>query len=125
MASKQQSRYTVSKLKDFSASALDKAAEKLFAALEKEWQVVANEPDWKAFRDHWMARKDGVLTQVNELWLKAAPKDAKREVGQRVNEIKRRVEEAVQHAENGYKAGKARAVDSDSIDISLPGLRRP
>src|SRR5215470_200816 len=125
MASKQQSRYTVSKLKDFSASALDKAAEKLFAALEKEWHVVANEPDWKAFRDHWMARKDGVLTQVNELWLKAAPKDAKREVGQRVNEIKRRVEEAVQHAENGYKAGKARAVDSDSIDISLPGLRRP
>src|SRR5438552_7206966 len=40
------------------------------------------------FRSRWMARKNGVLTQVNELWLKAAPKDAKRDVGQRVNEIK-------------------------------------
>ena len=38
----------------------------------------------KAFRDRWMARKNGVLTQINDLWLKAAPKEAKREVGQRV-----------------------------------------
>src|SRR5437870_13530413 len=35
-----------------------------------------------------MARKNGVLTQINELWLNSAPKDAKREVRQRVNEIK-------------------------------------
>ena len=35
-----------------------------------------------------MARKNGVLTQINDLWLKAAPKEAKREVGQRVNELK-------------------------------------
>jgi phenylalanyl-tRNA synthetase alpha chain len=126
MSSKSQTRYVPSKLKDFSPSALDKAAEKLLAALEKEWQAVANESDWKSFRDHWMARKDGVLTQINELWLKAAPKDAKREVGQRVNEIKKRVEDSAQRGENGYKAGaKARMTDSDSVDISLPGLRRP
>ncbi len=54
------------------------------------------QPDWKAFRDRWIARKNGVLTQVNDLWLKKlAPKEAKREVGQRVNEAKdrsRRVE---------------------------------
>jgi phenylalanyl-tRNA synthetase alpha chain len=126
MSSKSQTRYVPSKLKDFSPSALDKAAEKLLAALEKEWQAVANESDWKSFRDHWMARKDGVLTQINELWLKAAPKDTKREVGQRVNEIKKRVEDSAQRGENGYKAGaKARMTDSDSVDISLPGLRRP
>src|SRR5262244_3896876 len=125
MPSKPQTGYTVPKLGDFSPSALEKAVEKLLATLERDSAHIRTESDWKSFRDHWMARKDGVLTQVNELWLKAAPKDAKREVGQRVNEIKRRVEEAVQHAENGYKAGKARAVDSDSIDISLPGLRRP
>ncbi|PYV58767.1 MAG: phenylalanine--tRNA ligase subunit alpha, partial [Acidobacteria bacterium] len=126
MSSKSQTRYVPSKLKDFSPSALDKAAEKLLAALEKEWQAVANESDWKSFRDHWVARKDGVLTQINELWLKAAPKDTKREVGQRVNEIKKRVEDSAQRGENGYKAGaKARMTDSDSVDISLPGLRRP
>jgi phenylalanyl-tRNA synthetase alpha chain len=126
MSSKSQTRYVPPKLRDFSPSALDKAAEKLLAALEKEWQAVANESDWRSFRDHWMARKDGVLTQINELWLKAAPKDAKREVGQRVNEIKKRVEDSAQRGENGYKAGaKARIADSDSVDISLPGLRRP
>ena len=47
-----------------------------------------------------MARKNGVLTQVNDLWLKAAPKEAKREVGQRVNELKTLVEEAVANAED-------------------------
>ncbi len=43
----------------------------------------------KPFRDRWMARKNGILTQINDLWLKAAPKDAKREAGntrQRVEE---------------------------------------
>jgi len=35
-----------------------------------------------------MARKNGVLTQINELMLNSGTKDAKREVGQRVNEIK-------------------------------------
>ena len=80
--------YTVPKLTDYSAEALDKAVAKLLAALEKESSRVKNESDWKAFRDRWMARKNGVLTQVNDLWLKAAPKDAKRDVGQRLNEVK-------------------------------------
>src|ERR1043165_8257035 len=66
MSSKSQTRYVPPKLRDFSPSALDKAAEKLLAALEKEWQAVANESDWRSFRDHWMARKDGVLTQINQ-----------------------------------------------------------
>ena len=33
-----------------------------------------------------MARKNGVLTQINDLWLKGAPKEAKRE-REFVNEI--------------------------------------
>ncbi len=80
--------YTVPKLKDYSAKTLDKAAEKLLAALEQESKAIKTEADWKTFRDRWLARKDGVLTQINELWLKAAPKEAKREVGQRVNKLK-------------------------------------
>ena len=46
-----------------------------------------------------MARKNGVLTQINDLWLKAAPKDAKRDVGQRVNELKSKVEQTIEAAE--------------------------
>ena len=42
-----------------------------------------------------MARKNGILTQINDLWLKAAPKAAKRDVGQRVNELKTQESRAV------------------------------
>ena len=72
--------YTVPKLKSFTPAALDKAAEKLLAALKEEAKGVTSEADRKAFRDRWIGRKNGVLTEINDLWLKAAPKDAKREV---------------------------------------------
>jgi len=117
--------YTVPKLKSYSAAALDKAVEKLNAALEQEWQAVKNASDWKTFRDRWMARKNGILTEVNDLWLKAAPKEAKRDVGQRVNEIKTRVENSVHRAENLYKDAAVIQQAIDSLDITLPGIRRP
>jgi phenylalanyl-tRNA synthetase alpha chain len=114
--------YTVPKLTDFSPGALEKATQELLSALADESKAVRAESEWKDFRDRWMARKNGVLTQVNDLWLKLAPKDAKREVGQRVNEIKARVEESVQNAEERSKAGSANRV---SVDITLPGIHRP
>ena len=135
--------YTVQKLKDYSPAALDKAAEKLLAALEKEAAEVKTEPDGKAFRDRWVARKNGVLTQINDLWLKAAPKDAKREVGQRVNELMGRVETRVTEVElqcrdlailkKAREAGLDARIDearralelSDRLDITLPGIPRP
>ena len=90
--------YTVPKLKDFSPEALDRAAAALLSALEKESSSLGDDSDRKAFRDRWLARKDGVLTQINDLWLKPAPKDAKREVGQRVNNLKSEVEQKVEAA---------------------------
>ena len=66
--------YSVPKLKDFSVNALDKAAAKLLSALTSEAASIASEADWKEFRDRWIGRKNGVLTQINETWLKAAPK---------------------------------------------------
>ena len=113
--------YTVPQLKDFSPAALDKAVEKLLAALEKESASLSDENHRKAFRDRWVGRKEGILTQVNELWLKAAPKEAKREVGQRVNELKAEVEAKVEAALSKAPAEKA----VSTIDISLPGIRRP
>jgi phenylalanyl-tRNA synthetase alpha chain len=121
--------YTVPKLKSYTAAALDKAVEKLLAALATESKAVKNEEDWKVFRDRWMARKNGVLTQINDLWLKAAPKDSKREVGQRVNEIKAVVEQAVWHAEDiqlHLQSTQSSAKESaEHLDITLPGIRRP
>ncbi|MBV8052956.1 MAG: phenylalanine--tRNA ligase subunit alpha, partial [Acidobacteriaceae bacterium] len=118
--------YTVPKLRDFSPATLDKAAEKLLEALVHDSSAVKNEVEWKAFRDHWMARKDGVLTNLNDLWLKAAPKDAKRDVGQRVNELKKKVEEEVDAAkQKAERASAGSQSDGDRLDITLPGIQRP
>jgi phenylalanyl-tRNA synthetase alpha chain len=118
--------YTVPKLKDFSAAALEKATKKLLAALDEEAAEVKNEPAWKEFRDRWMARKNGVLTQVNDLWLKTAPREAKRDVGQQVNQLKKRVEQVIDAAEQGSKsAASSSRLESDRLDITLPGIRRP
>jgi phenylalanyl-tRNA synthetase alpha chain len=120
--------YTVPKLKSYSAAALDKAVEKLRAALGEEAKAVKSEAEWKTFRDRWIGRKSGVLTQINDLWLKAAPKDSKREVGQRVNEIRTLVEDIVSKAENiqsQVSAGSSAGSSTDCLDITLPGIRRP
>jgi len=120
--------YSVPKLKNFTEAALDKAVEKLLAALKEEASAIKTEAEWKTFRDRWMARKNGVLTEINDLWLKAAPKEAKREVGQRVNQLKALVEEAVAKAEDlpahGSAADSPKAA-TDSLDVTLPGNRRP
>jgi len=118
--------YSVPKLTDFSSAALDAAAGELLFALEQESSAVSSENDWKNFRDRWMARKNGVLTQVNDLWLKAAPKDAKREVGQRVNELKAKVERSVDATLARIQGGPSSARLADErVDVTLPGIRRP
>jgi phenylalanyl-tRNA synthetase alpha chain len=150
MAPKKKSAYVVPELTDFSAAALDKAVTKLLAALEAESKAVGSEAEWKVFRDRWMARKSGVLTLVNDLWLKTAPKDAKRDVGQRVNQLKKTVEGMVEVAEKRLVFQQAPAGEfggfveispnefatlseqfqetklrSQAIDVTLPGIRRP
>jgi phenylalanyl-tRNA synthetase alpha chain len=115
--------YTVSKLKDYSAAALEKAAAGCVRACTEESAGVRNEAELKTFRDRWMARKNGILTQINDLWLKGAPKDAKREAGIRVNDLKARITELVEGARVGR--GEGGPAQAERVDISLPGVRRP
>jgi len=133
--------YTVPKLTDFSAAALDSAARELLSALEQESASVSSETDWKAYRDRWMARKNGIVTQINDLWLKASPKEAKREVGQKVNFIREEIEHAVACAQSDVErkiisqsvtlaSGSLDEIrewelNRERLDITLPGIRRP
>jgi phenylalanyl-tRNA synthetase alpha chain len=142
--------YTVPKLTDFSAAALDSAVRELLSALEQESAAVASENEWKVYRDRWMARKNGVLTQLNELWLKAAPAAKKKDVGQRVNGLKARTTETVErfkpkrvfeYAGTGgarvdanvtvkgvsvkAEVGRVEVIVERPLDITLPGIRRP
>ena len=118
--------YAVPKLTDFSPTALDRAVSELLSALDEESATVASENDWKAFRDAWMARKNGALTQLNDLWLKAAPKEAKRDVGQRVNELKAKVETTVEETLARIQGGASSTkLAAERVDVTLPGIRRP
>jgi phenylalanyl-tRNA synthetase alpha chain len=147
--------YTVSKLTDYSAAALEKAVHEALAALGQEADElvtllsaasVSSEKKntvFKAFRDRWMARKNGLLTQINDLWLKGSPKEAKREVGARVNELKPLVEAKMAKVQQRFvlfsrQSSEALAslasLDTNlqllkdqrrQVDITLPGVRRP
>lgn len=112
--------YTVPKLNDFSPAALASAVRELLSALDEESAKASSPEERKGFRDRWLGRRDGILTQINELWLKAAPKDAKRDVGQCVNKLKTEVEQKVEAALVQPAGSTSRA----SLDISLPGIRR-
>jgi phenylalanyl-tRNA synthetase alpha chain len=114
--------YTVPKLTDYSASALEKSAADCIAACEQESAAVRSDADLKSFRDRWLARKNGILTQINDLWLKSAPKEAKREAGIQVNALKTRITEIVESAHVSAADG---SLGAECVDISLPGIRRP
>ena len=117
--------YIVPKLEDFSPSALDAAARDLRSALQSESAAISSEADWKVLRDRWMARKNGVLTLLNDQWLKAAPGPAKREVGQRVNEVKKIVEEQIDAAlARVSSVVSASRLEQERVDVTLPGNRR-
>jgi phenylalanyl-tRNA synthetase alpha chain len=110
--------YTVPKLTDYSDAALMDAANRCIDACQSEAAAVTKDSEAK-FRDRWLGRKNGILTQINDLWLKAAPKEAKRSIGAHVNELKLRIQALVESA----KPGVAETIDR--VDITLPGIRRP
>jgi len=126
MNPKKKSAYTVLTLRDFSSNSLTKAFVGAKLAFNEELSGANTDATWKVFRDRWIARKAGLLTQINDLWLKPAPKESKREVGRLVNELKQFVEQEISKAHDFVERGAAElAVRLEHIDVTLPGIRRP
>jgi phenylalanyl-tRNA synthetase alpha chain len=151
--------YTVPKLEDYSSDALDHAVAELLAALKEETDSVVvaafkdraektMTADPLPLRNRWLGRKSGILTQLNDLWLKSSPPDARKEVGMRMNSIRETVKEKVETAisnvatvatlspnelnnlarefeSGGRLAVVGPVVAKDKIDITLPGIQRP
>ncbi|HTC94924.1 MAG TPA: phenylalanine--tRNA ligase subunit alpha [Terriglobales bacterium] len=94
--------------------------------LDEEIGQIQTDAEFKIFRDRWLARKNGILTQINELWLKAAPVSAKRDVGQRVNEIRQFVEDRIYNFKSDVNTFASQLQStSQKLDVTLPGTRRP
>ncbi|MEO6923350.1 MAG: phenylalanine--tRNA ligase subunit alpha [Bryocella sp.] len=105
---------TIPQLQDFSEGSLDAA----FAAVRQEAEAAVAAPGFDAeqFRLEWLGRKQGHLKLISDAWLKAAPGEAKRLIGQRFNALKEQVDAILEGA------GGAGAKASGSVlDISLPG----
>jgi phenylalanyl-tRNA synthetase alpha chain len=108
-------------------TAFDEASlNEAFSALETQARADAaslNGPDAiEAFRLRWLGRKQGLLNEVSSRWLKAAPPQAKKPVGERFKVLKELVESLL---EQGSGAGITdAALSAEAIDITLPGTRR-
>jgi phenylalanyl-tRNA synthetase alpha chain len=131
--------YSVPKLTDYSTAGLEKAFAALISACQEEALQVDELARFKSYRDRWLARKNGLLTQVREVWLKEAPHEAKANVGQRFNKVKDDIEFKIQIRGKELEARKlerssgARIETSEqwkkleqgpALDITLPGVRR-
>src|SRR3954447_7218729 len=97
-----------------------------FAALARQSEEDASRLDGpeaiEAFRLDWLGRKQGRLNEISGRWLKSAPPEAKKSVGQRFNELKKKIEELLEQATGAGPSDAALA--ADAIDITLPGTRR-
>jgi phenylalanyl-tRNA synthetase alpha chain len=87
--------------------------------------LVHDESEWKIFRDRWLGRKSGVLTQVTDNWLKPASPELKRAVGAALNELRAQVESRVEERRLAIEAGADEtALARERVDLSLPGVIR-
>lgn len=88
------------------------------------WQLAAarDESALRAARDHWLGRRKGVLAEVNERWLKAAPPQWKPQVGERLNRLRLQAEtELAAVATRLSEAERLRRFERERADLTLPG----
>ena len=102
----------------------------LFADLrgrfDDECACACDESSWKQFRDAWLGRKSGVLTQITENWLKPTGAELKRVVGQELNQLGAHVESKIEERRKTIEAGADEAATArERVDLSLPGVIRP
>jgi phenylalanyl-tRNA synthetase alpha chain len=91
------------------------------SAFDHEFASAQDDTALEALRVRWLGRENGIVNkQIADLWLKGAPREAKRDAGQAINRLKK-------HIEDCLAAGKnfAPGADIKAVDISLPGIRRP
>lgn len=146
-------RKTLAELGATDAPAVEALFAEVRAALEAERQALISagpadeaerEKKCKALRDRWLARKNGILSLIDENWLKKAAKELKPAVGRQFNALRQvaqsmEVDELVRDAPIGRdvvvqlrgveaktSVGSVKVEITESPpDLTLPGYRRP
>src|ERR1700728_1275381 len=109
-------------LSAFDDDALDRAFAALKQQATEEAAAVTGPDGLEAFKLRWLGRKQGILTEVSSRWLKGAPPEAKKAVGERFKTLKELIEQLREAAEGAGPNDAALACEA--IDITLPGTRR-
>ena len=111
---------SIPQLGGYDDASLDQAFAALTADLERSAASLDGADAVEHFRLEWLGRKQGRLKTVSDAWLKTAPTEARRGLGQRFNTLKERIETLLTEA----AAGKRHHATGAAIDITLPGTRR-
>ncbi|MGC1782604.1 MAG: phenylalanine--tRNA ligase subunit alpha [Acidobacteriaceae bacterium] len=107
-------------LESYESGVVRAAFESLRTEVAQEAAALRTPEDREQFRLRWLGRKQGRLKSISEVWLKAAPATARKELGQQFNELKQQIEQALETEAAGLTESP---IESDSIDITLPGIR--
>src|SRR5450432_1730767 len=74
------------------------------ATFDSDAAQVSDENSWKLFRDFWLGRKSGVLTEITDNWLKPSAPDLKRVVGASLNELRGHVESKIEELRVSFES---------------------
>ncbi|MFY9527285.1 MAG: phenylalanine--tRNA ligase subunit alpha [Candidatus Acidiferrales bacterium] len=93
---------------------------------EQSARCSRDQDNWRIFLVHWVGRKSGVLSLIGDNWLKPAPPELKRVVGQELNQLRAYVEATLEEKRREIEtAAEQAALERERIDLSLPGVERP
>jgi phenylalanyl-tRNA synthetase alpha chain len=112
----------IPQLGGFGEDELDAGFARLSAEVQASAQALVGAEAVEQFRLHWLGRKQGRLKSVSDAWLKTAPAEARKLIGQRFNKLKEEIE---QRLESASSSGVSLAeLQGEALDITLPGTRR-
>jgi phenylalanyl-tRNA synthetase alpha chain len=117
----------IPQLTDFSEASLDAAFAEVFHQAERD--IASLTLDVETFRLEWLGRKQGHLKVISDLWLKAAPSEAKRLIGQRFNALKEKIDVELERRNISVPAIRQANIRAGNIlvpqlDVTLPGAAR-
>ncbi|OFW09870.1 MAG: phenylalanine--tRNA ligase subunit alpha [Acidobacteria bacterium RIFCSPLOWO2_02_FULL_59_13] len=80
-------------------------------------------------RVRWLGRKQGIIRSITDNWLAPAPSELKREIGQRLNALRKEAEDRISQIFLGPAVRVTDEIEitaevEQGLDITLPGNRR-
>ena len=119
-------KYSPQVLSNYLAPTIRHAGIVAQSAFDHEFAAVQDDVELEALRVRWLGRENGIVNrQIADLWLTAAPKQAKRDAGQTVNRLRKHIEDCFAAGKDFAPVANVGTAVPGAIDISLPGVRRP